>query len=358
MYGFLISQTDLDHSGIISWRPARWALDLNEPEEDVRAWLKELEQAKFVVIDEEWQELLVRSLIRRDEIWKLPNVFKAAAGSATASKSRRIKGALYGEVRRIDFSGTRHETQALARELLTVLEPFSNPSGTDPEPSRRGSETAAQWLPDGSGNGSGRVPGQHEARTGGKPRVSAGDTGPGIVSERSGEPLRRPYGVGEGNGPVVVGVPTPSPSPSTVVPTEPARPLWPSPVPDARPEGEGDQSGNEDQDDLAALVAEVRKIRPSWSTRSIRRALADESVAERPWLLVRSAMLAIARDRASEHPGRLAHDGPWWRAECAPSAPVRSPWCGSCNEQTRMREADDGRPYHCPECHPKALEAS
>ena len=30
MYGFLISQTDLEHSGIIGWRPARWARDLGD----------------------------------------------------------------------------------------------------------------------------------------------------------------------------------------------------------------------------------------------------------------------------------------------------------------------------------------
>jgi hypothetical protein len=37
--------------------------------------------------------------------------------------------------------------------------------------------------------------------------------------------------------------------------------------------------------------------------------------------------------------------------------PSRSPWCGSCDERTRLLEDDQGRPYRCPECHPKA-EAS
>lgn len=35
--------------------------------------------------------------------------------------------------------------------------------------------------------------------------------------------------------------------------------------------------------------------------------------------------------------------------------PPRPAWCGSCDETTRMAEADDGTPYRCPVCHPLAL---
>lgn len=42
-------------------------------------------------------------------------------------------------------------------------------------------------------------------------------------------------------------------------------------------------------------------------------------------------------------------------AECAQQtpprpAPVRPPWCGECDERTRMIDGD--HPAHCPECHP------
>ena len=356
MYGFLISQSDLDHSGIISWRPGRWALDLDEPESEVIAWLKELDQDRYVVIDEERQELLVRSLIRRDEIWKLPNVFKSACGSAKASKSRTIKAALFDEIRRIDFSSTRHETQVLARDLLTVLEPFANPSGTDPEPSRDRSETAGQPLSDGSGNSSETVPGTQPVDNHARSRVSADGGGSGTVRGTLREPFGRGHGVGVGNGPVLEDAPTPTPTPSPVAPGEPSRPLWPSAVPDARAE-EGDQSGDEEPD-IPGLVAEVRKIRPAWSSKSVQRALADPSVAERPWQIVRAAMLAVARDSRSQHPGRLAHDGPWWATPGA--EPIkRPPWCGKCRESTRRLEDEDGYDAGpCPNCHATAVEAS
>ena len=41
-----------------------------------------------------------------------------------------------------------------------------------------------------------------------------------------------------------------------------------------------------------------------------------------------------------------ADDGIW-----APPA-ARPPWCGGCDERTRWREDEEGRPYKCPKCHP------
>lgn len=40
-----------------------------------------------------------------------------------------------------------------------------------------------------------------------------------------------------------------------------------------------------------------------------------------------------------------------------PSVFDRKPWCGHCDEHTRLRDYD-GTPYRCPECHPLAEEAS
>jgi hypothetical protein len=37
----------------------------------------------------------------------------------------------------------------------------------------------------------------------------------------------------------------------------------------------------------------------------------------------------------------------------APDRPARPPWCGICDERTRIRETvEEGKPYHCPACHP------
>lgn len=36
--------------------------------------------------------------------------------------------------------------------------------------------------------------------------------------------------------------------------------------------------------------------------------------------------------------------------------PARPPWCGECDEPTRMRDTSDGRAYRCPDCHPATLD--
>jgi hypothetical protein len=332
MYSFLISQDDLEHSGIIPLRPTRWARDLAEPVEDIRAWLKELDETRFTVTDDEAGELLVRSLIRRDDIWKQPNVFKAAASSARNSKSPQIKGTLHGEILRLTLIGTNRETHAIRDELLSQLEPFANRSPNPPEGFPRGSGNPDRGLPEGFANGSG-TPGEPLANP------SAGVTGKG-----------------NGNGPVVE-LPLPhSPTPSPAASPQPSRPLWPSAVPDARAE-EGD-SFQDDPPDLAALTAEVRAVRPEWATKSIRRAMSEPSVRERPWPIARRAMLAVAADPVSKAPGRIAGDGPWWHQRPSERAgPLLPPWCGECDEETRMLGWDGDEPGPCPRCKPIARPA-
>lgn len=80
---------------------------------------------------------------------------------------------------------------------------------------------------------------------------------------------------------------------------------------------------------LARLVEAVLELRPDWRRSSVLRALA---ACERPLELAGPALLRLAADRTTVAPGRLAGDGPWWRAQLA-SVPARSgcaahPWSG------------------------------
>jgi len=328
MYGFLISQDDIAHSGIIHWLPRRWAKLLGEPPEDVLAWLKELEETRYIVTDDEVGELLVRSLIRRDDIWKQPNVFKAAASSARNSKSSRIKGTLYYEIRRLELVGTGRETHAIRSELLSHLEPFANPSPNPPE----GFPNGSGGLSDGSAD----------------PRAERSPT----LSEAQANGSAGPTDKGSGYGPVLEVPLSPNPSPSPAPAAEPQRGLWPSAVPDVQAEGEDSQ---EDENlDLPELVARVRSIRPDWSTGSIERALKVRSVRERPWPLTCRAFVIVASDPETGQPGRLAHDGPWWHQAPAPKRATRLPWCGDCDERTRMVGWDSDEPEPCPRCNPRA----
>lgn len=344
VYVFLLSQPDLDHAGVIPLRERRWGHDLAFPVNEVTSCLKELAGARFAVVDEDTEELLVRSLVRRDEVWRQPNVFKSAAASAIATKSAAIKAGLLAEIRRLDLSGASREIQRIRDDLATHLEPFWNPSPTPPERS-----SAPSWddIPEPPVDDDPGITGDTGNGAGQNPSGTLSEAQPGGTSELRGK--------GSSYGPVPLVPPSPFPLPPPPAnrpkPTVNA-PLWPVAVTGE----EGDDSDRKNRDDL---VAEVRAKRPDWSTASIRRALAAEPVAERPWPLVHSAMLAVADDPASDQPGRLAHDGPWWRTDppADTAGPPKPTWCGYCDEKTRLLGVDD--PGRCPACHPlREREAS
>lgn len=207
----------------------------------------------------------------------------------------------------------------------------------------------------------------------GNPDAAPPAKGPGTATEGSAEPgLKGPRnpdssqadasyrgfkGFKTGGGPPLPPRPDPQPPRLYVVP---------APAPEEAagiPESEhpASRARPASRRDVAAVI---RTTRPEWSARSIVRALEHPDVTERPWPVVVEAIRLLAADPATQHPGRLRHDGPWWHQAaqvCADAAPERPPWCGSrwCSERTRRREDprtgnDDGP---CPDCHPDLAKA-
>ncbi|MER5622482.1 hypothetical protein ABT061_15705 [Streptosporangium sp. NPDC002544] len=104
-YMFLISQPNLNHAGLIPMTLRRWAgsaSGLTVP--DVQHSLKQLEVARFVVVDEDVEEVLVRSLVRNDGIWKQPKVMLAMESAAREITSPVLQAALVAELDRIDVT--------------------------------------------------------------------------------------------------------------------------------------------------------------------------------------------------------------------------------------------------------------
>jgi hypothetical protein len=303
MYLFLVSQSDLDQAGVIPLRLRKWSGLLGISAKEVEELCAELDEARFTVTDFDTEELLVRSLIRRDEVWKQPNVFKAAATAATGCESSRLKAVLLAEVQRLDLSAANGDQRQTLAELLTALEPFGNPSPTPPRPSREPS--AGRSLAVVSEPESGK-----SVETGN----AAGRKGSGRVPEGFANGTGELRGKGKG-----------IPVPEETIPLPPEAAPSPSPRPpagggpprdacegDPGPGGEGEDLGDRTPDAVTALVDEIRGIRPDWSARSVRRAIDSADVRDRPWPVVCLAFATVARDPQSRQPGRLAQDGDWW----------------------------------------------
>lgn len=74
MYVLALSQPNLSLCGVVSYTANRWAgLAKDSTVRSIRAAVKELEQARFVVVDESTEELWIRSFVKHDGVLRSPN---------------------------------------------------------------------------------------------------------------------------------------------------------------------------------------------------------------------------------------------------------------------------------------------
>jgi len=147
LYLFLISQPNLNHAGLLDLTLKRWsrkARGLTSAE--LEKLLQALEDARFIVMDVDTEELLIRSFVRNDGVWKQPKVMGAMVSGALEISSWRLRAALLAEVDRVpldelsDEPGARGVSirQQVAEQITTLRKAFGNPP-TDPN--GRGSVT-------------------------------------------------------------------------------------------------------------------------------------------------------------------------------------------------------------------------
>ncbi|UPZ27709.1 hypothetical protein MUK60_07655 [Streptomyces sp. LRE541] len=178
LYLFLISQPNLNHAGLLDLTLRRWARKargLTVAELGKR--IARLEETGFVVVDEDTEELLIRSFIRNDGVWRMPKVMGAAVSGALEISSRRLQAALLAEMARIPLDELNDEPtklkgqegpsirQQVANHINTLRKAFGNPP-TDPTgrgsvtpsapPSGTPSDTPSQPPVEGGAKGSTR----------------------------------------------------------------------------------------------------------------------------------------------------------------------------------------------------------
>lgn len=167
MYLFLISQPNLNHAGLLDLTLRRWSrkargLTVAELEKRIAA----LEETRFVVVDDDTEELLIRSFVRNDGVWRMPKVMGAMVSGALEISSRRLQQALLAEMDRIPLgelngepaklrNGTEGPSirQQIATHIDTLRRAFHDPN---PDPTERGSVTPSDTPDEGGPKGSTR----------------------------------------------------------------------------------------------------------------------------------------------------------------------------------------------------------
>jgi hypothetical protein len=97
-YLMLLSQPEINNCGVLALVPRRWsgyAVDMTL--KDLEAALLELENAGFVLYDDETQELVIRTFVKHDTIEKQPYLVIAAKRQFGEVRSRRIRELLLAQ---------------------------------------------------------------------------------------------------------------------------------------------------------------------------------------------------------------------------------------------------------------------
>lgn len=137
LYFLLLSRRNMVSCGVLPLQVRKWAKGAKDTsEEDIVKTLAELEAGRYVFVDEDTEEVLVRTLIRNDGVLKVPNVFKAALKAALNIESPKLREVLAGELRKIG----RGDADEVAQELFPIEserdpEPIGIESGTVDNPS-------------------------------------------------------------------------------------------------------------------------------------------------------------------------------------------------------------------------------
>lgn len=102
LYCLLISYSTRNLAGVLPLTLKRWAnATKGATVESVTDAMQRLAERRFVVVDWNTEEVLVRTYIRNDEVWKQPNLLRSARKSALQVESGAIRWALHRELRRL-----------------------------------------------------------------------------------------------------------------------------------------------------------------------------------------------------------------------------------------------------------------
>lgn len=321
MYFFLLSQPNLNHAGLLPLTLRKWAAcAAGDTPASVEAALRHLAERRYVVIDWDTEELLVRTLVRNDGIWKQPKVMLAMVAAAGEIESLTLRRALLNELDRLPL----HELSA--------------------EPGLRGGPSVREQVAD-CVEAVRALVGEPEEDAFAEPSEPVSDTHTDTLPDTPGEGYREPSTRAHAR------IPAPAPAPA----------LFPSPA-DAADDEHPPKTTPGKPDPLEGFDEFWHHFPKKVGKDAAKRAYAKALKAgAKPREIADGAMTYAMDCRLVEdphfikHPSGWLNDGRWADSPASPSARERPPemaWCGQCNKYGRTVETPDHQLIPCPECSP------
>lgn len=102
LYFLLVTHPKLSYVGLVDWRPARLAsMSSDDTKESIVRTALALQDARFVFIDDETEEILVRSFMRHDGLLKQPKLSISMVNAYGEIASKRIREVVTHELQRL-----------------------------------------------------------------------------------------------------------------------------------------------------------------------------------------------------------------------------------------------------------------
>jgi hypothetical protein len=102
LYTTLLRRPDLNHAGVLPLNTRQWArCAAGTTVEEVEKALAVLADRRYVIVDWDTDECLIRTLIRNDGVWREPHTMINAARLATQVESPTIRATLAVEIRKV-----------------------------------------------------------------------------------------------------------------------------------------------------------------------------------------------------------------------------------------------------------------
>ena len=122
LYFQLLTHPTLTYAGVADWRPGRIAMfSKNGDSAEVRRRAEGLQARNFVLIDDESEEILVRSFVKHDGLLKQPKLAVSMANAYAAIASRNIREVVAFEVQKQHKRYPELSCWA-AKQVHTILE--------------------------------------------------------------------------------------------------------------------------------------------------------------------------------------------------------------------------------------------
>jgi hypothetical protein len=120
-YFMLISQREITACGVLSLTLRRWGRTCSG--KDLDAWLAELSDNRYVIIDEDSEELLVRTFAKWDGGYKHAKRVQAVIATSKAIRSHSLRTAAVCELAKLGVS--------IGNTVPTDRQPVGTPEATD-----------------------------------------------------------------------------------------------------------------------------------------------------------------------------------------------------------------------------------